>query len=172
MVLMMNKPDRPISKFLMPARKMVRLAVLMFYRLRLGRKISCGANVVIGRGATLLPPSKLSLGSNVTIGLNFHLETNLEVGDDVLVSSNVSIVGNDHRFDDPNCSIYFSGRLPPSNVIIEGDNLIGHRVVVVGNVRIGRGCIVGAGSIVTKDLPPYTVCYGVPAKPVRSRFAL
>ncbi len=50
------------------------------------------------------------------------------------------------------------------------DNLIGHKATIIGNVRIGKGCIVGAGSVVTKDLPPNTICCGVPARPIRDRF--
>ena len=166
----MHKPDRPIKSFLAPLRTLMRSIRLLYHRVELGRKLSYGNNVFFGRRCSMFPPQRLAIGNDVAIGAGFHLETNLEIGNEVLISSHVSIVGNDHRFDDPNRSIFYAGRLPPSSVVIEGDNLIGHRVIIVGNVRIGRGCIVGAGSVVTKDLPPNSICYGIPARLRKPRF--
>lgn len=166
----MNKPDRPISKCLHLVRQVVRWSRLALWRVRLRGKMTVGRNVFFGRNCYLAPPSYLTLGDNVAIGSAFHLESNLTIIGDVLISSHVSIVGNDHRFDDPNHSVFWAGRLPPSSVVLEGDNLIGNGVIIVGNVRIGRGSIVGAGSVVTRDMPPNSICYGVPAKPMRNRF--
>lgn len=92
------------------------------------------------------------------------------IGDDVLLSSNVSLIGNDHLFDDPSSTVYLQGRASNKEIIIEGDNLLGFGVTVIASVRIGKGCIVGAGSVVTKDLPPYTICAGVPARVIRVRY--
>jgi acetyltransferase-like isoleucine patch superfamily enzyme len=83
----------------------------------------------------------------------------------------VSFIGNDHIFNNPDKTIFFSGRLPSSTIILEGDNLIGFGTIVIGNVTIGKGCIVGAGSVVTKDLPSYHICAGVPAKPLKKRYS-
>lgn len=88
----------------------------------------------------------------------------------MLISSGVSFVGNDHRFDIPGKSIIWGGRLPASTIIVEGDNLIGFGVTIVGDVRIGKGAIVGAGAVVTRDLPPGMICVGVPAKPIKPRW--
>jgi acetyltransferase-like isoleucine patch superfamily enzyme len=129
-----------------------------------------GNNVWFGAAADLHPPDFARFGDNVAVGRDFYLETNLEVGSDVLISSKVSFVGNDHRFDDPTKTVFWTGRLPPTTIHLEGDNLIGFGVIVVGDVRIGRGCVVGTGAVVTKDLPPNSICVGVPAKPIRSRF--
>jgi len=165
-----HKPDRPVKPLLAPLRKLIRSIRLLYHHVHLGHKLSYGNNVFFGGRCYLFPPERLAIGNDVAIGAGFHLESNLEIGNEVLISSYVSIVGNDHRFDDPDRSIFYSGRLPPSSVVIEGDNLIGHRVTIVGNVRIGRGCIVGAGSVVTRDLPQNTICYGIPAKPRKPRF--
>lgn len=166
----MNRPDKPINATLHFVRQGIRWVRLLILRIKLGSKFHVGNNVFFGRNCYLAPPNYLDVGGNVGIGSSFYLESNLKIGNDVLISSHVSIVGNDHRFDDPDCSVFWAGRLPPSSVIMEGDNLIGHRVTIVGNIRIGHGCIVGAGSVVTKDMPPNTVCGGVPARPLRSRF--
>jgi acetyltransferase-like isoleucine patch superfamily enzyme len=133
-------------------------------RLRVGRDFVVGPAFRLGRGRTLRAADRVSIGPN------FHCMTNAVFGDDVMLSASVAFVGNDHAFDDPTQTIQTQGRLPYSTVHLEGDNLIGFGTIVVGNVRIGRRTIVGAGSLVTTDLPPETICVGRPARPIRSRF--
>ncbi|THF57627.1 acyltransferase [Pseudothauera rhizosphaerae] len=162
-------PFQPIPRPLIFVRALVRTARLARLRLKLGDKLKHGENFHFGRNCTFLPPEYIRFGTDISIGANFHLETNLEIGDGVLISSSVSIIGNDHKFDGISENVYWGGRLPPSTVIIEGDNLIGFGSIIIGNVRIGHGCIVGAGSIVTRDLPAGWVCHGSPAIPVRKR---
>jgi acetyltransferase-like isoleucine patch superfamily enzyme len=99
-----------------------------------------------------------------------HIETALDVGDDVLISSYVGFVGNDHPFDDPTKTVFSQGRAAQAAIRLEGDNLIGFGAVIVGNVTIGRGAIIGARSVVTQDVPPNAVSYGTPAKVRRQRY--
>jgi len=126
--------------------------------------------VTIGPAAVLVPPNRLTLGDNVGIARGFHVEVDLEVGPDVLISSQVAVVGRDHRFDDPTRTVYWAGRLPACQVVLEGDNLIGFGTIIVGPCRIGKGCVVGAGAVVTGDLPADSICVGVPAKAIRPRY--
>lgn len=58
------------------------------------------------------------------------------------------------------------------DVVVESDVWIGRNVTILAGVTIGRGCTIGAGAVVTKDMPPYTVCIGVPAKPVKFKWTL
>jgi maltose O-acetyltransferase len=132
-------------------------------------RLRAGSNVSLGARARFLAPAYMELGDNVSFGSDIHVEANLRIGSDVLISSCVAVIGNDHRFDDVDGSVFWGGRLPDCEVVIEGDNLIGFGVVVVGPVRIARGCIVGAGSVVTRDLPEDSVCVGSPARPIRAR---
>jgi acetyltransferase-like isoleucine patch superfamily enzyme len=164
-------PFRPVPSWATAIRWTVRK--LRYGRIKLAarRKIRVGSHVVFATGCKLLVPDFAHFGNSVSIGRNFYLEQNLIVGDEVLISGNVSIVGNDHPFDDPSFSVFSSPRAAPCTVTIEGDNLIGFGTTIVGGVTIGKGCIVGARSVVTRDLPPYTVCTGSPAKPIRKRFA-
>lgn len=125
---------------------------------------------MIGPGCSFLAPDFMRMGANVSLGAGVVVESNVEIGDDTLVSSQVAFVGNDHDFSDPRATVFSGRRLPATTAILEGDHLIGFRCIIVGNVRLGRGCIVGAGSIVTRDLPPYSVCVGAPARKIRDRF--
>lgn len=166
----MNSPDRPIHPGLFVLRTVVRKFRLAVIKLKLREKFIHGRNVSIGKQHVLIPQHYFRLGNNIGIGRGFHLESDLDVGDDTLISSNVMIVGDDHKFDQPDVSVFFGGRRSAARVVIEGDTLIGARTVIVGNVRIGKGAIVGAGSVVVKDLPVGMVCCGVPAKPIRPRW--
>lgn len=58
------------------------------------------------------------------------------------------------------------------DVIVESDVWIGRNVTILAGVTIGRGCTIGAGAVVTKDMPPYTVCVGVPAKPIKFKWTI
>jgi acetyltransferase-like isoleucine patch superfamily enzyme len=78
-----------------------------------------------------------------------------------------------HRWDLPKSSIdeLKRNKRPENNkVIISDDCWIGNNVVVLSGVEIGKGCVIGAGSVVTKSLPPYSVCVGNPSKPISFRF--
>jgi acetyltransferase-like isoleucine patch superfamily enzyme len=162
-------PDRPIPGYLRPLRALMRRARLARIALKSRGKVRFGKDVSIGGAAVMLPPNSATFGRHVRVGREFLLQTDLRVGDEVLISSRVGIVGNDHSFDRSAGSVFFAGRLPATETVIEGDNLIGFGVLIVGGVTIGHGCIVGAGSVVTSDLPPDSVCAGVPARVIRDR---
>jgi acetyltransferase-like isoleucine patch superfamily enzyme len=112
----------------------------------------------------------VELGHHISFGKNFTCEVDVHIGDHVLVSSNVSFIGRDHPFEDSAVTVYEATRLDDTVIEIGSDVLIGFGTIVVGPSKIGDGCIVGAGSVVVGDLPPSTVCVGVPAKPVRQRY--
>jgi acetyltransferase-like isoleucine patch superfamily enzyme len=124
---------------------------------------------VLGAHAVWPIHGKVVIGRDVYIGRDFFCEADLIVGDSVLISSRVAVVGDDHPFDDGSLLITEQQRATSSLVRVEGDNLIGHGSIIIGSVTIGRGAIVGAGSLVSRDLPPDTICVGRPAKPIRRR---
>lgn len=167
---MTPRPDRPVGSLAAFARRFVRDFRALRLRARLGSRLELGRNVHFGRNATLLPPRQAVFGDNVGVGADFHLEVDLVTGSDILISSRVAIVGRDHVLDDPDRPVYWSGRRDGGAVVIEGDNLIGFGSIIVAPSRIGRGAIVGAGSVVVGDLPCNSICVGVPARPIRDRF--
>lgn len=139
-------------------------------RMKLRRKIRFGRNNHLGSGCQFRPPHELVISDDVAFGQGVIVETDLEVGQFTLISSRVSFVGNDHAFDDPDSNVFWQGRNPPSRIVLEGDNLIGNGAILIGNLRIGKGAIVGAGSVVTKDVAPGMIVGGVPARVIRPRW--
>jgi chloramphenicol O-acetyltransferase type B len=141
-------------------------------RARLGYQgtLTIGRDFTTGSGLVLATEGPVHIGDRVRFGRGVHIETALEIGDDVLISSYVGFVGNDHPFDNPTMTVFSQGRAKQSTIRLEGDNLIGFGAVIVGDVTIGRGAIIGARSVVTKDVPPNTVSYGTPAKVRRQRY--
>jgi len=115
------------------------------------RDLVAGAHSYLGPGASICP--KVCLGKYV------------------MVAPHCAILGGDHRYDLPGVPMIFSGRPEVPPTIIEDDVWVGYRCTIMAGVRIGKGAIVAAGAVVTKDVEPYSIVAGVPAKPVARRFA-
>lgn len=100
------------------------------------------------------------IGEDLIISDNIH-DKNVTIGDRVAIGPRVTLV--------PNSSPNFS-RIRPyvkavnGKIIIEKDAWIGAGVIILPDITIGVGCVVGAGAVVTKDVPPFTIVGGVPAK--------
>ena len=118
------------------------------------------------------PPQLLH--PNLKIGKNFHATRNLTIqcagnitiGDDVLVASDVFIINYNHGMS-PQTSSFLDNQLEVSDVIIDDGVWIGNNVIILPGVHIGKKAIVGAGSVVTKDVPPYSIAGGNPAKVIK-----
>lgn len=104
------------------------------------------------------------------IGPNCLIGPKVSIGKYTMLANNVSIVGGDHLFSNPNIPIIFSGRPELKETIIGEDVWIGAFSIIMSGVTIGNGSIIGAGSVVTKNIPPYTIFAGVPAKYIKMRF--
>jgi acetyltransferase-like isoleucine patch superfamily enzyme len=87
-----------------------------------------------------------------------------------MLASNVAIVGDDHNWNEPRVPMQFSGRPDQHATTVGADVWLGHGVIVMRGVTIGDGTIIAAGAVVTKDVPPYQVWAGVPARYLRDRF--
>jgi len=111
-------------------------------------------------------------GTNVTPGLvvNDGYTGLCHIGNRVSIATNVTLVAdsnpnNSRLGDEPYVKEHLVKTAP---VVIEDDAWLGTNVVVLPGVRIGRGAVVGAGAVVTRDVPPFTVVAGVPARPIRA----
>lgn len=124
-----------------------------------------GCNVYAYKGASLC------LGNNVEIGKDSCLAAafNVEIHDGVLTGPRVFISDHNHEYHDPYTPIYQQGISgSTSNKVIIGEGTwLGTNVVISGNIKIGKHCIIGANSVVTKDIPDYTLAVGVPCKPIK-----
>jgi len=131
---------------------------------------SAGTNFYCGKRAHFRRGERIEIGNNVFMGNSVHIACPCIIRDDVMIASYVSIVGGDHRFDQPAVLMNSSGRSNPKTIIIEEDVWIGHGSIIMNGVTIGRGAIVAAGSVVTKSIPPCTIWGSNPAKFLRDRF--
>ncbi len=133
--------------------------------------------LVIGEGCHLEPGCWITLGPDATIeigaGAILNRETMLaslervQIGSHVMFANHCFVGDSDHRFDDPDLPITWQGFTPQGPTVI-GDNVwLGKGVVVTGGVEIGERAVVGANSVVTRDLPGRTISAGAPAKPIR-----
>jgi acetyltransferase-like isoleucine patch superfamily enzyme len=92
----------------------------------------------------------------------------LRIGNDVLMASHCTLVPANHRFEDPSIPINRQGETRLGITI--GNNVwIGSHVTIVDGVNIGTGAVIAAGAVVNRDVPPYAIYGGVPAKLIRTR---
>lgn len=135
--------------------------------------ISVGSGAVIGRGTVLsCKGGRISLGENVNLGLGCTIlsETEVLVGDNCIFAAHCYVVaGGNHDFSRIDIPIIQQPSISRGGVRIEEDVWLGARVSVLDGVTIGRGSVVGAGAVVTRDLPPFSVAVGVPAHVVKTR---
>ncbi|MBO4662310.1 MAG: acyltransferase [Bacteroidaceae bacterium] len=115
---------------------------------------------------------EIILGKNVQFGRGTWIITDIRVGNDVLVAGNVVFAGrNDHQFSIPGTTMWDAPRGIDKPIIIGNDVWIGSNSLVLGGVEIGDGAIVAAGSVVVKDIPPFEIWGGNPARKIRERFS-
>lgn len=145
------------------------MLLMWFYGYRFKKTGKCFFSQ--GRSSSFKKNS-VTVGDYVFIGVNVTMHANVQIGHFAMISSNVAIVGGDHRFDIIGVPIRFTGRAEIFDklTIIGDDVWIGHGSIIIAGVRIGRGAIIAAGSVVTKDVPPYAIVGGVPAKVIKFRF--
>ena len=118
----------------------------------------------------VLPKGTLHIGDNVGIsGTTISCKEAVTIGNNVMIGSGCLIADNDaHPIDveKRNAPNYYS-YVVSSPVVIDDDVFIGARSIILKGVHIGKGAVVGAGSVVTKDVPPHTIVAGNPAKVVK-----
>ena len=150
-----------------------------FYRwLRLARNRAIIARKRLGNvdpTAYVHPTSdvatNLVAGSYVFIGRNCTIAPFVAIGDYTMLASDVAVVGDDHNWSVAGVPMQFAGRPPQQTTVIGADVWLGHGVTVMRGVTIGDGAIVAAGAVVTKDVEPYSISAGIPARKIRNRFA-
>lgn len=137
------------------------------YRLVCGH---IGENVDILRGVRILCPAKVRIGNNCSINIYVSLDGNggLTIGNYVMIGPYSQLISANHGY---------NSRLIPmlkqdivtDSITIEDDVWLGSNVIILPGVTIGRGAIVGAGAVVTRNVEPFHIVAGVPAKTIAVR---
>lgn len=139
---------------------------------------SCGKNVTIGRRFRLSGIQNVHLGNNVAIGEDTRFmctRAKIIVGDHTMFAPNVTCITGGHRTDVIGkymISVTEAEKKPEDDrdITFEGDNWIGANAIILRGVTVGRGAIIAAGAVVTKDVPPYSIVGGIPTRVIKMRF--
>lgn len=129
----------------------------------------CGVDVNIERGAWFGSGKGIEVGDRSDLGLDCLVIGALQVGDDVMMGPRCVILAGRHATGSVDRPMNTQGFLPDRPVVIEDDVWIGAGTTVLPGRRIGRGSIVGAGSVVTRDVEPWTIVGGNPAQVIGRR---
>lgn len=111
----------------------------------------------------------LVIGKRSGIGKESIISSCVEIGDNVMIGPFLLCYTSNHAFKDVNVPMIDQGFSEKKGIRIENDVWIGARVIILPGVTIGIGSVVGAGAVVTKDVPPYAIVAGNPAKVVKYR---
>ena len=135
--------------------------------------IKYGRNVHVQWSTTFWAPRrKIRLGNNVGIGRHCIIDSDLTIGNDVLIASHVALLSRyPHRYDVVGTSMFQSPRGDKGEIIIEDDVWIGFGAIIMSGIRIGRGSIIAAGSVVLNDVPPYSILIQKRNQELRRRFS-
>tara|TARA_Y100000389_G_C17330128_1_gene447626 strand:+ start:182 stop:625 length:444 start_codon:yes stop_codon:yes gene_type:complete len=119
---------------------------------------------------TIHRPEKLRIGNDNFFGQNTYLIANggIEIGNKCAIAADCKLVTRNHTYKDKNIPIIDQPHTYKS-ITIEDDCWLGYNVIILSGVTLGKGCIVAAGSIVTKSFPSYSIIAGVPANIIRKR---
>jgi acetyltransferase-like isoleucine patch superfamily enzyme len=141
-----------------------------------GRNVRIVGNVSFGSNITLddnveirnRTKTKSYIGKGTSINRNTVCRGNFVIGQNCAIAPNCTIVGANHIFSNPDKCIKFQG-VSAKGINIEDDVWIGANCVVLDGVTIGKGSVIGAGSVVVKNIPPYSVAVGNPCKVIKQR---
>jgi acetyltransferase-like isoleucine patch superfamily enzyme len=141
------------------------------------RGVVIGNNVSIHRfsilectGVIRNPGSGISIGNHVGISQNCFIQARgqVEIGNNVIMGPGVKIFSENHIYADLDIPIKNQGEMR-LDVLIEEDVWIGANAIILGGVNIGKGSVVAAGAVVNKNVLPYSVVGGIPAKCIKMR---
>lgn len=137
-----------------------------------GLFFSCGKHVNVERCAHFNSGAKIIIGDYSGLGINCIINGGCSIGAFVMMGPDVIIYRGSHRIDNIDIPMCNQGHREAVPLTIEDDVWIGVRVIILpGCKRIGKGAIIGAGAVVTRDVPCFAVVGGSPAKILRYRLA-
>lgn len=152
----------------------------LFLRKVIYRKYQIGVGFHSGIRVRLWAKQKLIIGRNFYIGRDSFIETDATIGDNVIFANQVALIGKyDHHYQQLGVAIRDASSIRDKNytwlglnstIVIEDDVWVGYNTTILSGVKIGRGSIIAAGSVVVKDVASYSIYGGVPANKIKNRF--
>jgi maltose O-acetyltransferase len=143
-----------------------------FHILRLGLwrrvlRVRIGSHTSVHRGCRFYRPAGVGIGCHTIINRDVLLDgrMGLQIGDNVSISEGSSMITLDHDPHNP----HFAAR--GARIHIDDRAFVGARAMILPGVTVGEGAVVAAGAVVTRDVPPYTIVAGVPARPIGERLS-
>lgn len=134
-----------------------------------GDDVSLGIFCWVGTNNSLKSQPKLKIRSHVHIGAYSMIiaANKIIVGNNVVMSERVTVLDHFHGYEDINKPVIDQPIVSKGQIEIEDDCFIGINSVILGNIKIGKHVVVGANSVITHDVPPYSVVAGSPAKIIK-----
>jgi acetyltransferase-like isoleucine patch superfamily enzyme len=142
-------------------RRNTRMDLLPFRAFSIGKNSTIEDFSVINNGM-----GPVSIGDGVRVGLSNVVIGPVTIGNNVIFAQNVVVSGLNHSYKDISAPIC-KQPCTTAEIVVEDECWIGANAVITAGVKIGRHSVVAAGSVVTKDVPPYSVAAGNPAKIIR-----
>jgi maltose O-acetyltransferase len=138
-------------------------------------RLFCLRNIIsVGKDCRIMRNIYIGNGNGIKIGNNCRINEacrldNVQIGDYVMIARESILLGKMHEFKELEVPMEVQGNKAVNPIVIESDVWIGMRVIILPGLRIKKGCIIGAGAIVTRDTEPYGVYGGIPARLIKSR---
>ena len=142
-------------------RRRTRMDVVPWNKFKLGAYSTIEDFSAINNGV-----GSVIIGDRTKIGLSNTIIGPVSIGNDIRLAQNITLSGLNHNYTDVDLPIHVQG-VSTAPIVIEDETWIGANVVILAGITIGKHCIVAAGSVVTKNVPSYSVAVGNPARVVK-----
>lgn len=149
------------SKFSFGSRRFRQFCAKLILGERCGKWVNIEKNVSFG--------DELTIGDGSGIGANSIIPSDVIIGKNVMMGQDVLMFPSNHRTDRLDIPMGAQGMTASKTIEIGNDVWIGARVIILSGVRVGNGAVIGAGAVVTKDVPDYEIWGGNPAHYLKSR---
>lgn len=142
-----------------------------YIRFKLAKKLlrNCGNGVIVKNRCYFGNGKRLTVGDRSQLGQGARLSGVINIGNDVMIGPDVAMMATSHSYEDVTIPMNQQGAAEEKPITIGNDVWVGTRVIILPGVTIGSHSIVGAGAIVTKSFPDYSIVAGNPARMIRSR---
>jgi acetyltransferase-like isoleucine patch superfamily enzyme len=142
-------------------RRMTRIDVFPFNKFSLGDHATIEDFCTVNNGVGCV-----LIGANSRIGLGSVLIGPVSIGSQVILAQNIVVSGLNHGYEDINLPIRLQ-KVTTKPIVIEDEAWIGANAVITAGVTVGKHSVVAAGAVVTKDIPPYSIAVGNPARVIK-----